>query len=177
MPHDACSVANLVIAMALEQGVPVTGPEVMNIVYMAHGVMLGTQHRPMLRQEVEAWQEGPTVPELRRSLTKYRDSRVSAPVNTDTETYDRYEEDAIRTAWEAHRRMGGRAMREIVTDPGSPWHRKWTNRKDESSVIPQSDIETFYVRMVRSRMDARPEARREERKRENGRTERWNPRY
>ena len=147
-------VANLVIAMALREGNPVTAPEVMNIVYMAHGTMLGVHHRPMLRQEIEAWQEGPTAPELRRSLAGYQGRPVTAPMNADRETYDEYEERAVRAAWELHKRMGSRRMGEMVTAPGSPWHRKWTNTKNASAVIPQRDIEAFYAGMARSRRAA-----------------------
>lgn len=55
MAHDARAVANYMLAVAEKKGMTLTPMQVLKLVYLAHGWSLAWFGRPLIRDDVEAW--------------------------------------------------------------------------------------------------------------------------
>ena len=119
----------------------------MHIVYFSHALMLAVHGRFLIKQEIEAWRDGPAVPVLHRSVRKYGEGPVTERIDIAEEQYDQHEIDMISNAVRLHTAQGGARLAAAVTSNGSPWYRKWHNSKDQSVVIPARDIQTFHKKM------------------------------
>lgn len=64
VPHDARSVANLLLSLADEAGVALTNLSLQKLVYFAHGLMIVRHGRPLVDGYFEAWEYGPVHPLL-----------------------------------------------------------------------------------------------------------------
>ncbi len=148
MAHDARSVANQVMYTAALRGERVTPPQLMHIVYFSHALMLAVHGRFLIKQEIEAWRDGPAVPALYRSIKKYGQGPVTERIYVAEEQYDQHEIDMISAAVRLHAAQGGTGLAAAATSSGSPWYRKWHNGKDQSAVIPAREIQTFHKKMV-----------------------------
>ena len=90
--HDARATANVFIASALKKGRPFTPLQVIKLVYISHGWMLGLYQRPLFHQPVLAWLYGPVVRDVYRALRSYRADGVTKEVEIKKEQFDEYEE-------------------------------------------------------------------------------------
>ncbi|MBV9510077.1 MAG: DUF4065 domain-containing protein, partial [Caulobacteraceae bacterium] len=75
--HDSRTVANRFLELARERGQMLTPMQLLKLVYIAHGWMLGLAGRPLIRDEVQAWQYGPVIPPLYNAVRSYRRDPVS----------------------------------------------------------------------------------------------------
>ena len=71
------AVAQHMINRCTQAGDPAITPmQLIKLVYIAHGYMLGKHGRPLLDEAVQAWQYGPVVPSVYQAVKSFQ----SAPV-------------------------------------------------------------------------------------------------
>ena len=148
MLHDARSVANQILTMAQRDQHPITPAELTQIVYLAHAFMLACHHAPLIKQEVEAWQQGPVISELHQNTKLYGNKPVTQHIDLPSETFAAEEQAIILSAWRIHCTLEEPELASITTGTGTPWHRKWHNTKDKSAIIQDVDIRKFYLRIT-----------------------------
>ena len=149
MAHDARAVANALIERANQENQPLTPMQIIKLVYICHGWMLGLYGRPLIRQSVEAWRYGPVVSALYQGLRQYGDTHVRQPISTDDGQFDEYEADLISQVWEKYKHLTGISLSRLTHAPGTPWHTIW-NMQGQNSIIPQDLIEEHYARKARA---------------------------
>src|SRR5438552_12204040 len=69
--HSCLQVANRLLQLAHGAGATLTPMQLIKLVYMCHGWMLGLYGRPLIQEQVQAWKFGPVIPELYRHLRQY----------------------------------------------------------------------------------------------------------
>jgi uncharacterized phage-associated protein len=62
MATGAHTVANRFLELAEAEGRSLTPLQLMKLVYIAHGWMLGIHQRPLIKDHIEAWKLGPVIP-------------------------------------------------------------------------------------------------------------------
>ena len=145
MFHDARNVANQVLTIAQQEQHPLTPADLTRIVYLAHAFMLACHHIPLIKQEVEAWQQGPVISDLHQSIKFYGNKPVTQHISLPDETFTPAEQDIILSTWQIHCSLEEPELTSITTAKGTPWHRKWHNTRDKSAVIRDEDIQKFYL--------------------------------
>lgn len=145
--HDSRTVANRFLAMAREQNRALTPMQVLKLVYIAHGWMLGLYGRPLIRDEVQAWQYGPVIPPLYNAMRDYRGSPVTADLNAPNETLTDDEEDIVRQVFEIYGAKSGPALSRLTHASGTPWEMTYVD--GEFGVrIPTDIITDHYQRLA-----------------------------
>ena len=143
--HDSRVIANRFLQLAREHGQTLTLMQVLKLVYIAHGWMLGLYGRALIADPVEAWKYGPAIPKLYEKLRHYGGNAitdfisqplVAAPLGEE-------EEDIVSQVYDLYGQMTGFQLSEITHAPGTPW--SITNARGEYSLeIPQDLIEDYY---------------------------------
>ncbi|MEW6598277.1 MAG: type II toxin-antitoxin system antitoxin SocA domain-containing protein [Pseudomonadota bacterium] len=146
--HDSRTVANQFLELARNRGVSLTPMQVLKLVYIAHGWMLGLYGRPLIRDEVQAWQYGPVIPRLYNDLRKYRGNSVTEllPKSPD-DALDGDELDIVQQVDCKYGHMSGPALSRLTHTAGSPWALAYAPGVF-STLIPQDLIQDHYQRLA-----------------------------
>lgn len=145
--HDSRSIANRFLALARERGDALTPMQLLKLVYIAHGWMLGLYSRPLIRDEVQAWQYGPVIRPLYNAVRTYGAGSISDDLAAPPEGLDDYEDDVIKQVFEVYGAMSGPALSRLTHAPGTPWQLSYVPGEMGTS-IPQDLIEDHYRRLA-----------------------------
>ena len=116
---------------------------------MAHGWMLGLYHRPLVRDEVQAWQYGPVIPKLSNAIRDYRGQPVIRNLNASTDNIDHAARSIVNQVYEIYCRHSGPALSRLTHAPGTPWALTYDGHW--GTAIPNDLIEDHYAQLARAR--------------------------
>jgi uncharacterized phage-associated protein len=121
--RSSLTVANRFLALASENGDTLTPMQLLKLVYIAHGWMLGLYGRPLIVDEVQAWQYGPVIPKLYNKLRSYRGGVVTEAIGDPlgAQPLERLEDDIVRQVYDLYGQKTGLALSRITHADGTPW--------------------------------------------------------
>lgn len=150
-------VANRLLNVAAANGEGLTPMQVLKLVYIAHGWSLALYGRPLIDQEVEAWQYGPVIPDLYRAMRNFRNERVHGPLDLGwgghAQDLSDDETKLVDQVYGLYGHMGGIALSRITHAPGTPWAQTYTPGRF-GTIIPDEMIAGHYVRLKNERTPA-----------------------
>lgn len=148
---DSKSVANKFLRLAKENNDSLTPMQVLKLVYIAHGWMLGLYGRPLIDDEVQAWQYGPVIPNLYNSLRSYKGQPVTREIpQLWASDLDRQQEDIVQQVYKMYGQRSGADLSRLTHAVGTPWYVTYEPGVF-GSVIPTDLIEDHYHRLAVSR--------------------------
>ena len=120
---SSLTVANRFLELAEAEGDTLTPMQLIKLVYIAHGWMLGLYGRPLIKDEVQAWQYGPVIPRLYKAVKSYRSQPVEGPLAARGagEDLDAAEKDIVDQVFGLYGGYSGPALSRITHAPGTPW--------------------------------------------------------
>ena len=149
--QNSIVVANRFLELAKADNNPLTPMQLLKLVYMAHGWMLGVHSRPLISDRVEAWQYGPVIPALYREIRKYKSNPVADRIRTIFDRGDAQldddEDDIIGQVYDVYGRMSGPRLSRITHAPGTPWHQTY-EPGSFGDVISNDLIEDHYEKLA-----------------------------
>jgi uncharacterized phage-associated protein len=146
--HSSRQVANYLIELAGERGRGLTPMQLIKLVYMCHGWMLGLYNRPLIREQVQAWKYGPVVPDLYRAVRRFGADPVTRLLpGPQHPPFDALEQDLIAQVFSTYGDHSGVTLSEMTHLPGSPWHHIW-NPKAWNPAIPDEMIRDYYAKLA-----------------------------
>lgn len=154
--HTSIQIANEIIERGARSVPPryFTPMQLLKLVYLCHGWMLGLYGRPLIKDNVEAWKYGPVIPDLYHQIKGYRDGPVTSPINTwwrPGETPpDQFESAIIDQTLAQYGHLTGLQLSQITHAHATPW--SMTFRPDRLGlVISDEVIRDHYQRLYRER--------------------------
>lgn len=151
--RDSRTVANRFLTLAQAKGDALTPMQILKLVYMAHGWMLGLVGRPLIKEEVEAWQYGPVIPELYNALRRYKSQPVSALIEGVGSELDAQETHIVDQVYQIYGHRSGPALSRLTHQAGSPWAKVYT-RGSFGVEIPNDLIEDHYAMLAKRSQEA-----------------------
>lgn len=125
----------------------VTPMQLLKLVYIAHGWMLGLHGRPLLDEEVQAWQYGPVVPSVYQAVRKYRSLPVQEVEGAPNDfAFDDDEKSVMNRVAKKYGAVNGVALSAATHRPETPWSKTWA-AFSRSMPISNDLIEDFYSRL------------------------------
>lgn len=148
--HDSRTVANRFLKLARENGTTLTSMQLLKLVYIAHGWMLGLYGSALIQDDVQAWQYGPVIPKLYNAVRKYGSSPITEELLVlGDRGFNESEESIIQQVYDAYGDKSGPALSRLTHAAGTPW--KLTYEPGEfGTPIPQDLIEDHYKRLARA---------------------------
>lgn len=125
----------------------VTPMQLIKMVYIAHGYMLGRHSIPLLEEPVEAWQYGPVIRSVYGAVRGYRSSPVpSVPCSQPFQFNDR-EQGIMQEVAQIYGPHGAISLSSATHKEGTPWTLTWQHY-GKNSTISNDLIENFYKKIL-----------------------------
>jgi len=145
--HDSRVVANRFLELADGKYDTMTPMQLLKLVYIAHGWMLGLYGRPLIKDEVQAWQYGPVIPLLYDSVRRFRSNPVIGPLHAPSEELTREEKSIIEQVYDRYGHITGPGLSRLTHQRGSPWDLTYESGSFGLS-ISNDLIEDHYRRLA-----------------------------
>ena len=160
MTHTAISVASKILELAKIKKDTVTPMQLLKLVYLCHGWMLGIHGRHLISDEIEAWKYGPVIPSLYQAVRHYRSQPVDS-LNCDQRLeksdFDETEENVIQQVYEKYGKKSGVALSSLTHIEGSPWDITVNKLDGMGKPISNNLIEEYYARHYQDSVNNQPD--------------------
>lgn len=144
MSTDARAVAQQLLNECRAAGdQAVTPMQLLKLVYIAHGYMLGKHGVPLINEPVQAWQYGPVVRSVYQAVRDFRSSPVTHVPYAPPASFDQNEIAVMKEVARIYGRADGVTLSAATHQPGTPWSVTWNNQ-GQNAVISNDMIEGFY---------------------------------
>ena len=142
------TVADHVLFLRSELDLETTTMQIIKLVYICHGWMLGIYDRKLMSEPVEAWKYGPVVPNVYRTFKLFRGNPIDTVPIDQSGDLDSEQSALIREVVRAYRDYDGLQLSTITHMKGTPWHTVYRNGRGLGSIIPDKLIKEYYVKRV-----------------------------
>ena len=146
MTTKSLSAAQYILEKSREMGcTSLTPMHLIKLAYVAHGWMLGIYGRPLLDEDVQAWQYGPVVPSIYHRLKGFRSAPVPAvPQAQPGYPFSAQERQILDYVATQYSRFPATALSAATHQPGTPWSLTWS-REGKNAPISNDVIAGFYA--------------------------------
>lgn len=149
MSKKALSVARYILERRQEAGDAITPMQLIKLVYVAQGYMLGAHGRPLFDdEEVEAWQYGPVVPSVYHAVKEFRSSPVQSVRGATDIQFSEAEKGVMDVVASTYGPFNGIVLSTATHRPGTPWSVTW-DRFGKNAPISSDIIENFYSELLK----------------------------
>lgn len=135
MPYDARAVANALLDLAERRSIALTHIALHKIAFYAHGWHLLQRGSPLIRQEFEAWEDGPVQRQVWETLKTGKHQAVRRRATRFDPIDQRHEEvppnlaqedlDFLDAVLASYGHIAGGELSEMTHAKGGPWDRVW----------------------------------------------------
>ena len=147
--YDSITVANHILERAKSKDDTLTPMQVLKLVYIAHGWALGLLGRPLISDEVQAWEYGPVIPRLYNAMRHFKGDAVKGPLPGAPERMSPTDVAIVDQVYDKYGRLSGPALSRLTHEPGSPWD--LTYRPGAFGIVIAPDlIEDHYARKAKT---------------------------
>lgn len=147
--NSSVIVANRFLDLAEANNDQLTPMQLLKLVYIAHGWMLGLNGKPLINDKVEAWQYGPVIPALYQHVRKYKGDAVTKKINMifDKGALDADEDDIVGQVYKAYGQKPAMQLSRITHAKGTPWELVY-EPGSFGLTIPTDIIEDHYKKLA-----------------------------
>ena len=140
-------VAEYILNLAQADGKVLTPMQVLKLVYIAHGWLLGLDGRPLVNEPVEAWRYGPVIRSLYHQYKCYGSNPIDEFPTEKPNAFDAEEESTIGQVWKGYGNRTGISLSSLTHQPGTPWDIT-VKQSGLGAVISNDLIEDYYHRLT-----------------------------
>ncbi len=139
------SVAQYILDQCKAGSDPALTPmQLIKLVYVAHGYMLGLHGQPLLSERVQAWQYGPVIPSVYHAVKKYQSLPVEMVPGAQSDyRFTDAEREVMSSVAQTYCKYSGIVLSSATHRPGTPWQRTW-DAAGKNASISNDLIEAFY---------------------------------
>lgn len=151
--HDSRAVANEILLIGQEKGIPMSMMKLIKLVYFAHGATLAITGNPLSSEQAEAWKYGPVFRDLYASLPKNGAAPVAYPVKTPFGAVTRdksFSDTEIRIMThivDQFGSMGAFELSDITHSEDSPWTEIY-KKNGPFSIIPNEMLKNYFEKLT-----------------------------
>lgn len=147
MAISSHAVANEFIRIAQEQERWLTNMQLQKLVFIANGYHLAIYDEPLYYHNSHAWQYGPVIPKLYKSLQKYGASFVQDYLEAnDSVPEDSREARVIKAVFDNYGHYTGGQLSVLTHQQNTPWSEAWG--KQQFSIINPEVIKKHYKELI-----------------------------
>ncbi len=153
--YDSLCVADYLISKSLPRGLDPL--QVMKLSYIAHGFTLALRNKPLIDDDVEAWQYGPVIRPIYRALPG-GSAKITNRLVQEEATFENEDKAILDAVFKKYGGLSGLALSSLTHRTGSPWAKTWQTY-GKNAVIPQELIQQHYKKVLDEAATAKAEGR------------------
>ncbi len=122
--HSSIRIAHRLIEIANQDDKMLRPMQILKLVYLCHGWMLGLYGRELIKEDVVAWPYGPVVAELYERVKSYRHKPVpldAVSTPADSARLGSDEEGLIGQVYKGYKHLRGLQLSALTHAEGTPW--------------------------------------------------------
>ena len=147
MATTSHAVANEFIRLAQEQDKQLTNMQLQKLVFIAQGYFLAIHNELLHYHNAHAWQWGPVIPKLYKSLQKYGSNIVTEMLDSEDQIISGSREaEIIKAVFENYGHYTGGQLSTLTHRPRTPWSETWERKKFD--VIDPQIIKKHYQNLI-----------------------------
>lgn len=147
MAYSSHAIANAFIKIAQEQERWLTNMQLQKLVFIANGYHLAIYDEPLYYHNSHAWQWGPVIPKLYKSLQKYGSSIVDDYLEAgDIVPEDSKEAKIIKAVFDNYGQYTGGQLSVLTHQESTPWSKAWEEK--QFSIIDPDVIKMHYQGLI-----------------------------
>lgn len=143
--YSAVDVALSLLKHAQVQGKFFSNLQLQKLTYICHGLSLAHFQRPLIIDDVFAWQYGPVVPSVYFRFNSYGASVITEQCDV---VLDDESETIVKDVVSKLGDLTGPQLVDLTHRKGSPWHQVWDGTHQK--VIPDHLIQAHYIKIKQS---------------------------
>lgn len=154
--YNAVDIAVALLKIAADKGKTLTQMQLQKLVYVAHGMSLAARNLPMIKQQVNAWQYGPVIPDIYHRFKAYGSLAIPVadlPENQQSLKLDQESVEILTEVVDSLADYSGGQLSELSHRAGSPWHKVWFDAKGREvrgAIIADEVIKQHYRQSLQS---------------------------
>lgn len=141
--------ADHILFLRSQLGLTTTTMQIIKMVYICHGWMLGFYNRKLIGEPVEAWRYGPVVPSVYRTFKSFRGEPIDVTPKDCSKDLDVEQSILMEAVIDAYKGYDGLELSTITHMKGTPWHTVYKNGSGLGSIIPDKLIQQYYAKRVK----------------------------
>jgi uncharacterized phage-associated protein len=145
--HSAIQVANKILELANAKKDTITPMQMIKLVFMCHGWMLGICGRHLIKDPVEAWKYGPVIPDLYQAVRKFKSNPIEMIPCQEPAKFDHDELQVIEQVYEKYGHRSGIVLSSMTHQKDSPWDIVVNKHNNMGHQISNNLIEDYYHRL------------------------------
>ncbi len=153
--RGAIAAAEQLLHITHKRNVGLTPMQVLKLVYISHGWMLGLHRQPLFGENVEVWKYGPVVPSVYHKYKKFRGDPIKSPGKDHKEDMEGLKRNVIGQVFDRYDTYTGIELSELTHQEGSPWDTAW---KEGMDIIPNDLIQKYYRELYTQHQNRQAEA-------------------
>jgi uncharacterized phage-associated protein len=143
-PYSALTIAKWFIAWAEAEDDELSNLKLQKLLYYAQGHYLAERHRPLFREQIQAWSHGPVVPAVYHEFKHFGSSSIELS-ESDPFTWDKVDDDTaefLGKVWNTYGEFSAGRLRNM-THEELPWQKHF-QPEERGIVIPQQEMEDYF---------------------------------
>ncbi|NVK54961.1 MAG: SocA family protein [Alteromonadaceae bacterium] len=162
--YSAKAIANAFLRLARKDGQSITPMKLQKLVYLAHGWALGLNDKPLIKDDVEAWQFGPVISSLYHEFKEYGSGAITNDASDFDLDFDTFEivyevpvikeddtdaNELVEAVWNSYKKYSGGQLSNLTHREGTPWKQAYNGNKGQK--IDTQLIAEHYKGLIRKR--------------------------
>lgn len=157
MAYDAKAVANYFLDLATQNNTRITPMKLQKLIFFAHGWHLALTDKPLIAEQVEAWQFGPVVPSIYHEFKHERNGAITSKaqeldfdsfefVELEIPKEDEQARKIMERVWTTYGSLSAERLSDLTHLPNTPWDkaRKLWGEDTRNIPISETDIGVYF---------------------------------
>lgn len=154
--YSALVIASKFIDLGIQKGYPVNPMKLQKMVYFAHGLNLAKNNKPLINDEVQAWDYGPVIPSIYHNLKGFGNREINEnPIPVGITIFNTFEtqdvlddesESIINLAFEITKNMSAIQLSNWSHSEGSAWQKTFDGSHNKT--IKNEDIKDYFLSVI-----------------------------
>lgn len=159
MSYSAKAVANKFLELAKKDDKQLTQMQIQKLVYISHGFNLALASKPLIDEQVQAWQYGPVISSLYNEFRGFGSKAITREAtitiidnnfnvnNEIPQVYDDETSQLINAVWDKYKIYSGPNLSDLTHREGTPWS---TTLQHDSyfAIIDNNIIKDYYSNLL-----------------------------
>ncbi len=149
-PYDSRQIANRLIRISNQYGMPMSIMRVLKLAYLVHGWTLALIEKPLVNDYVQAWKYGPVIPSIYYAFRPYGIYDLKPIPLVQEDDMDDEMDSLMVSVYGLYDHLSANQLSALTHIKGGPWHTVYERGK-RGVIIPNELIaEHFKDKLERS---------------------------